>query len=93
MSLLLIKELIKILTVLTCVSKMTAFCLLVFHRYCRYIITDVIGKDDGLGVENLRGSGTIAGESSHAYEEIVTISMVRNVLWISWIEGNLCDII
>lgn len=43
----------------------------------RYVITDVIGKDDGLGVENLRGSGTIAGESSQAYEEIITISMVR----------------
>ncbi|XP_039874960.1 acetyl-CoA carboxylase 2 isoform X7 [Simochromis diagramma] len=42
----------------------------------RYIITDIIGKDDGLGVENLRGSGTIAGESSRAYEEIVTISLV-----------------
>ncbi|XP_031712065.1 acetyl-CoA carboxylase isoform X1 [Anarrhichthys ocellatus] len=42
----------------------------------RYIITDVIGKDDGLGVENLRGSGTIAGESSQAYDEIITISMV-----------------
>ncbi|KAM7391893.1 hypothetical protein PAMP_022541 [Pampus punctatissimus] len=42
----------------------------------RYIITDIIGNDDGLGVENLRGSGTIAGESSQAYEEIITISMV-----------------
>ncbi|KAL6114247.1 acacb [Pungitius sinensis] len=42
----------------------------------RYIITDIFGKDDGLGVENLRGSGTIAGESSQAYEEIITISMV-----------------
>uniref|UniRef100_A0A672JIW7 acetyl-CoA carboxylase n=1 Tax=Salarias fasciatus TaxID=181472 RepID=A0A672JIW7_SALFA len=42
----------------------------------RYIITDIVGKDDGLGVENLRGSGTIAGESSQAYQEIVTISMV-----------------
>ncbi|XP_020776551.2 acetyl-CoA carboxylase isoform X2 [Boleophthalmus pectinirostris] len=42
----------------------------------RYIITDIIGKDDGLGVENLRGSGTIAGESSQAYEDIITISMV-----------------
>lgn len=37
----------------------------------------MIGKDDGLGVENLRGSGTIAGETSQAYEEIITISMVR----------------
>ncbi|XP_034026120.1 acetyl-CoA carboxylase isoform X2 [Thalassophryne amazonica] len=42
----------------------------------RYIITDIIGKDEGLGVENLRGSGTIAGESSQAYKEIITISMV-----------------
>ncbi|XP_048833144.1 acetyl-CoA carboxylase isoform X2 [Brienomyrus brachyistius] len=42
----------------------------------RYIITDIIGKEEGLGVENLRGSGTIAGESSLAYEEIVTISLV-----------------
>lgn len=50
-----------------------------FHNYCltRYIITDIIGKDEGLGVENLRGSGTIAGESSQAYDEIITISMVR----------------
>ncbi|XP_052451772.1 acetyl-CoA carboxylase isoform X3 [Carassius gibelio] len=42
----------------------------------RYIITDIIGKVDGLGVENLRGSGTIAGETSQAYKEIITISMV-----------------
>uniref|UniRef100_A0A8C1JZQ7 acetyl-CoA carboxylase n=1 Tax=Cyprinus carpio TaxID=7962 RepID=A0A8C1JZQ7_CYPCA len=42
----------------------------------RYIITDIIGKVDGLGVENLRGSGTIAGETSLAYKEIITISMV-----------------
>uniref|UniRef100_A0A4W5MN20 acetyl-CoA carboxylase n=1 Tax=Hucho hucho TaxID=62062 RepID=A0A4W5MN20_9TELE len=41
-----------------------------------YIITDIIGTEDGLGVENLRGSGTIAGESSQAYDEIITISMV-----------------
>lgn len=38
-------------------------------------------------MENLRGSGTIAGETSLAYEEIVTISMVshrhhsREVKW------------
>ncbi|XP_010875045.2 acetyl-CoA carboxylase isoform X2 [Esox lucius] len=42
----------------------------------RYIITDIIGTEDGLGVENLRGSGTIAGETSQAYDEIITISMV-----------------
>lgn len=28
-------------------------------------------------MENLRGSGTIAGETSQAYKEIITISMVR----------------
>ncbi|PIO38041.1 hypothetical protein AB205_0134810 [Aquarana catesbeiana] len=42
----------------------------------RYMVTDIIGKEEGIGVENLRGSGTIAGESSLAYDEIVTISMV-----------------
>ncbi|GCB65673.1 hypothetical protein scyTo_0007767 [Scyliorhinus torazame] len=42
----------------------------------RYVITDIIGKEEGLGVENLRGAGTIAGESSLAYHEIVTISLV-----------------
>uniref|UniRef100_A0AAX7SUC5 acetyl-CoA carboxylase n=1 Tax=Astatotilapia calliptera TaxID=8154 RepID=A0AAX7SUC5_ASTCA len=42
----------------------------------RYKITDIIGKDEGLGVENLRGSGMIAGESSLAYEEIITMNLV-----------------
>ncbi|XP_011377698.1 acetyl-CoA carboxylase 1 isoform X3 [Pteropus vampyrus] len=42
----------------------------------RYKITDIIGKEDGIGVENLRGSGMIAGESSLAYDEIITISLV-----------------
>nr|XP_028563189.1 acetyl-CoA carboxylase 1 isoform X2 [Podarcis muralis] len=42
----------------------------------RYKITDIIGKEEGLGTENLRGSGMIAGESSLAYEEIITISLV-----------------
>uniref|UniRef100_A0A0A9YFN2 Acetyl-CoA carboxylase n=3 Tax=Lygus hesperus TaxID=30085 RepID=A0A0A9YFN2_LYGHE len=42
----------------------------------RYKITDIIGKDDALGVENLRYAGMIAGETSEAYREIVTISMV-----------------
>ncbi|MEQ2196492.1 hypothetical protein XENOCAPTIV_030556 [Xenoophorus captivus] len=43
----------------------------------RYKITDIIGKEEGLGVENLRGSGMIAGESSLAYEEIITMNLVR----------------
>uniref|UniRef100_A0A452HCX6 acetyl-CoA carboxylase n=1 Tax=Gopherus agassizii TaxID=38772 RepID=A0A452HCX6_9SAUR len=42
----------------------------------RYKITDIIGKEEGLGVENLRGSGMIAGESSLAYEAIITINLV-----------------
>jgi acetyl-CoA carboxylase/biotin carboxylase 1 len=37
------------------------------HGEARYRITDIIGKEDGLGVENLRHSGMIAGESSQAY--------------------------
>ncbi|XP_009995147.1 PREDICTED: acetyl-CoA carboxylase 2 [Chaetura pelagica] len=42
----------------------------------RYVLLDIIGKENGFGVENLRAAGTIAGESSRAYDEIVTISMV-----------------
>lgn len=42
----------------------------------RYRITDVLGKDNDLGVENLSAAGMIAGESARAYHEIVTISMV-----------------
>ncbi|XP_015588836.1 acetyl-CoA carboxylase isoform X3 [Cephus cinctus] len=42
----------------------------------RYKITDIIGKDDGLGVENLKFAGMIAGETSRAYQQVVTISIV-----------------
>lgn len=42
----------------------------------RYKITDIIGKDDGIGVENLKYAGMIAGETSRAYSEIITISIV-----------------
>ena len=38
------------------------------------------GVKHGLGVENLQGSGMIAGESSLAYDEIFTLSLVRNVV-------------
>jgi acetyl-CoA carboxylase / biotin carboxylase 1 len=31
---------------------------------------------DGLGVENLKGSGLIAGETSRAYDKIFTITLV-----------------
>mmetsp|Transcript_15438 Transcript_15438/g.60339 ORF Transcript_15438/g.60339 Transcript_15438/m.60339 type:complete len:2177 (-) Transcript_15438:96-6626(-) len=42
----------------------------------KHRITDVIGLQDGLGVENLRGSGMIAGETSRAYEEVFTATLV-----------------
>jgi len=43
----------------------------------RWVITDIIGKPGAdLGVENLRGSGTIAGETSRAYSESFTLSYV-----------------
>ena len=41
-----------------------------------YKIIDIIGKETDLGVENLRGSGMIAGETSQAYNEVCTISLV-----------------
>ncbi|KAF2276297.1 acetyl-CoA carboxylase [Westerdykella ornata] len=42
----------------------------------RYKITTIVGAEDGLGVESLRGSGLIAGETSRAYEDIFTITLV-----------------
>ena len=42
----------------------------------RHKITTIIGAEDGLGVECLRGSGMIAGETSRAYEDIFTITLV-----------------
>ena len=42
----------------------------------RYKITAIIGLEDGLGVENLQGSGLIAGATSRAYEDIFTITLV-----------------
>lgn len=37
-----------------------------------------LGRDDGIGVENLKGSGMIAGEMSAAYDDIVTMSLVSS---------------
>ncbi|KAI7872973.1 acetyl-CoA carboxylase [Spinellus fusiger] len=42
----------------------------------RMKITDVIGQTDGFGVENLRGSGRIAGATARAYDDIFTITLV-----------------
>ena len=42
----------------------------------RFKLNDIVGEKDGIGVENLRGSGMIAGETSKAYEETFTLSYV-----------------
>ncbi len=42
----------------------------------RMEITDVIGVQHGIGVENLQGSGLIAGETSLAYKETFTLTIV-----------------
>jgi len=42
----------------------------------KYRINAIVGESPDLGVENLRGSGTIAGETTRAYEESFTLSYV-----------------
>ena len=42
----------------------------------RWMLTDVIGEEPDLGVENLRGSGMIAGETCRAYKDIFTLTLV-----------------
>lgn len=42
----------------------------------RWALTDIIGQVHGIGVENLRGSGMIAGETSRAYDSTFTLSYV-----------------
>ncbi|CAN6604237.1 acetyl-CoA carboxylase [Trichomonascus vanleenenianus] len=42
----------------------------------RFKITTIVGLEDGLGVECLRGSGLIAGATSRAYKDIFTITLV-----------------
>jgi acetyl-CoA carboxylase/biotin carboxylase 1 len=41
-----------------------------------YALDAIIGQTHGIGVENLRGSGMIAGETSRAYDETFTLSYV-----------------
>ncbi|KAK6110203.1 Carboxyl transferase domain family protein [Brugia pahangi] len=41
-----------------------------------YQIDGIIGKERDLGVENLVGSGMIAGETSRAYNEVITYCLV-----------------
>ncbi|GAB5367881.1 hypothetical protein AAMO2058_001270000 [Amorphochlora amoebiformis] len=44
----------------------------------RYSLDAIVGDDKvhGIGVENLRGSGMIAGETSRAYDEVFTLSYI-----------------
>jgi acetyl-CoA carboxylase/biotin carboxylase 1 len=42
----------------------------------KWVLSDIIGQEHGIGVENLRGSGLIAGETSRAYMETFTLSYV-----------------
>ncbi|KAK3331762.1 acetyl-CoA carboxylase [Cercophora scortea] len=42
----------------------------------RHKIVTIIGNEDGLGVECLRGSGLIAGATSRAYQDIFTCTLV-----------------
>ena len=42
----------------------------------RFKLDFIVGEKDGLGVENLRGSGMIAGETSAAYADTFTLSYV-----------------
>ncbi|KAI3465083.1 hypothetical protein Pfo_021746 [Paulownia fortunei] len=42
----------------------------------RWVIDTIVGKEDGLGVENLTGSGAIASAYSKAYNETFTVTYV-----------------
>lgn len=42
----------------------------------RYVIQDIIGEESDIGVENLQGSGGIAGETSRAFHDIMTLTYV-----------------
>lgn len=42
----------------------------------RYVIKDIFGLRNDIGVENLQGSGMIAGDTAKAYREIFTITLI-----------------
>eukprot|EP00611_Tribonema_gayanum_P009281 TRINITY_DN1905_c0_g1_i2.p1 TRINITY_DN1905_c0_g1~~TRINITY_DN1905_c0_g1_i2.p1 ORF type:complete len:726 (-),score=215.83 TRINITY_DN1905_c0_g1_i2:222-2288(-) len=42
----------------------------------RWRLLEIIGDEPDLGVENLRGSGAIAGETSAAYNDVFTLTLV-----------------
>ena len=57
-------------------AKMPVICKPVEDDASRMMITDIIGEEPDLGVENLMGSGLIAGETARAYDEIFTLTLV-----------------
>ncbi|KIH92458.1 acetyl-CoA carboxylase [Sporothrix brasiliensis 5110] len=46
------------------------------HGEKHHKIVTIVGDEDGLGVECLRGSGLIAGATSRAYNDIFTVTLV-----------------
>ena len=46
------------------------------EREPRWRLTDIVGEEDGLGVECLSGSGAIAAAFSRAYDEGFTLTYV-----------------
>lgn len=58
------------------VTLLIQVCIRPVHKIHFEFVKCLAGKEDGLGVENLRYAGMIAGETSQAYKEVVTISMV-----------------
>jgi acetyl-CoA carboxylase/biotin carboxylase 1 len=51
-------------------------CMRVPGEEDRWKIVDIIGEEGDLGVENLRGSGMIAGATATAYADIFTLTLV-----------------
>ncbi|CAI9116352.1 OLC1v1017472C1 [Oldenlandia corymbosa var. corymbosa] len=57
-------------------SSVIAHELILADGEIRWVIDSIVGKEDGLGVENLSGSGAIASAYSRAYKETFTLTYV-----------------
>lgn len=57
----------------TCTSTTLNCC---FAGERRWVVTDIVGAEDGLGVECLSGSGAIASVYARAFREGFTITLV-----------------
>uniref|UniRef100_A0A2P2K1R6 Homomeric Acetyl-CoA Carboxylase Hom-ACCase n=1 Tax=Rhizophora mucronata TaxID=61149 RepID=A0A2P2K1R6_RHIMU len=57
-------------------SSVIAHELKIANGETRWVIDAIVGKEDGLGVENLSGSGAIASAYSRAYKETFTLTYV-----------------